>query len=135
MEKYVVSRELAEKLKGAGYPQKAQFFIRVHKPNDLHMLYTHEQMIVDNDRFRASREPNMRFREENEFFAAPLSDELLEVLPFASLMPAPKTGDFKYQAYAISLSRGIQPAHREYADKPADALAKLYLWCKEHNYV
>ncbi len=71
MEKYVVSRELAQKLKDAGYPKKSTVLVWWR--------------LVDSKRkgkqewFLAKRTPMLEIK-PYEIVAAPLSDELLEQL-------------------------------------------------------
>ena len=128
MEKYLVSRELAEKLKAAGYPQNTQFgwdFDMDDNGNN-DGYYVTEQ--VGNEKV-------------GYLTAAPLSDELLEQIPDTYEVKKGITGSFvmrKFKGiyvvgYMWAGSRIVYASHS--ADKPADALAELWLYCKENNYV
>ena len=143
MEKYVVSKDLAEKLKVVGYPQETQFS---HEPigNDWCVMATHDCVL-------------------GRSIAAPLSDELLEQLPeivkdedrpyawrleikrLGSGVTVSYTNDawvrdnksaLKRKGYADSeIDNMIYATMPVYSDKPADALAELWIWVKEHGYL
>lgn len=117
MEKYVVSRELAERLKAAGFPQL-----------DNQYAWSVQSKYV----------LNMELREAVDgWFAAPLSDELLEKLPAIIreynpnklLVVAKQESGSYWVAYDDTANHGF------FSDKPADALAGLWLWCKEQGYI
>jgi hypothetical protein len=136
IEKYVVSRDLSEKLKTAGYSQKTQFaFMAMLRPD-------------------GSRAPEMlnevkyQTQPEKEGFtvvtvcAAPLSDELLEQLPAKYVLrdgddyflQIRKLGDDSGYSASLYLTSNLVGRRFE-ADKPADALAELYCWCVEQGYI
>lgn len=149
MEQYVVSRELAEKLKEADFPQNTQWFWRFSKPAGLSKIYYCEDMRYDNERFKGPM--HQRFREDNEFFAAPMTDELLEQLPTTIVLP-----NSKGRAYLEAQWSDYRTCRYDYRDgygsvlddlvdfpddphnwykKNADALAYLWIWCKENGYL
>ncbi len=80
-----------------------------------------------------------------ELVAAPITDEILEQLPKTisvggdySLLHLIKTNGYNiaedtYMAQYDSNILGKGPHGRLFDDKPADALAKLWLYCKEHG--
>lgn len=124
MEKYTVSRELAEKLKGAGYPQKTVFGWALNSNPEYPPKV-----------FEFGQSFNVE-----EWVAAPMSDELLEQLPWYLVT--------EYQDYDLIIRSGmafyeacnnvedvIPHEYPLYPHKPsiADALAQLWLYCKEHN--
>lgn len=139
MEKYTVSRELAEKLKEAGYPQSTEWFIRLQKPTGLTKMYWHCDMDYDNERFSGSRPEHIRFREENEFFAAPMTDELLEQLParVKSELPNDLTlvKDVSNGQYYASYETIDDDLVSVDAAMPVDALAQLWLYCKANGHI
>lgn len=117
MEKYVVSRELSEKLKAAGYPQ-----MTVH--------YWHPKLTDGGlDSWSGG----------DDAVAAPLSDELLEQLPMID------NGYFPHlfkpnraeptSKWCANYYTGNHILHHVEAAKPADALAGLWLFCKENGHV
>jgi hypothetical protein len=132
MDKYVVSRELAEKLFDAGYIQTSTEFMYWHRRgNNKDVWYV-----------KSSR----NWHEHSEAFdhvAAPLSDELLEQLPVSVpdgqadnffIMQRGRSGIFvgyPNSQGVTSLSKFNPLDH----DKPADALAELWLWCKQEGHL
>lgn len=113
MEKYVVSRELAEKLKEAGFTQST----------------IHEWYQFSNGQWgvivRATQ-----IRDVAADFAAPLSDELLEQLPKDVII-----GTYIYAPKVVAEYRhGERRGHgRSQKLHLANALAELWLWCKENG--
>lgn len=138
MEKYTVSLDLARKLREAGYPQDTYWFIRHQKPTGLTKLYWKGDMDYDNERFSGNKPEQVRFREENEFFAAPLSDELLEQLPgeIDRCMLVVVPGERVHVGYAERDNYGNYTldsnyyATARYAASIAGALAEMWLWVK-----
>lgn len=149
MEQYVVSRELAKKLKEAGYPQSTEWFIRLQKPIGLTKIYWHGDMDYDNERFSGSKPEQVRFREENEFFAAPMTDELLEQLPnvieegktvYYLLIQNPFTADRRAHYHTVGTKGGrlhasLNDSAIGVAKTQPEALAQLWLWLKDHGYI
>jgi hypothetical protein len=135
MEKYVVSRELAEKLKDAGYPQKsiygwadetkvekAYYFADVKG----YILLINVGLISD------------FYEHEYQPIAAPLSDELLEQLPDVVNLDYGfvLTKSAHLGGYACGfMDDNTSTTESRKADKPVDALAKLWLWCKENDHL
>lgn len=128
MERYVVSRYLAEKLKEVGYPQyNYNFYWTLPNPDDS----GYEPFVVD--------EHGAEMYEKHRKAAAPLSDELLEQLPqWLKLFR-----NDKHVYWAGMVSDGYyngknwpDSAHAWFdSKKPADALAQLWLWCKENGHL
>lgn len=133
MEKYTVSRELAQKLKEADYPQNTQFW-HVNKK---------------------SGAPDVRWGHGGklDIIAAPLSDELLEQLPAYVLDKQNRhsekgcptcTCENEYRcllevrksavAYVSDLHHRAIPYYNQYDHRP-DALAELWLWCKANGHL
>jgi hypothetical protein len=127
MDKYVVSRELAEKLKAAGYPQRTGEYVwsRNHKYEESKWYVVHTRGLHESDLM------------EYVFIAAPLSDELLEQLPgqidgIYDLGIWPGKDNRTLVGFAEP-DGGFQGD--QYANKPADALAELWLWCKQEGHL
>lgn len=136
MERYVVSRPLAEKLKAAGYPQNTwfTFYIRTNTatPNDCTLYsscFAEEKVITDDAQFIHA-----------ELVAAPMTDELMEELP--KVLEHPATGgdyglgitfDLESKTYSADYARSMLPHAKD--EKPVDALARLWLRCVENGYV
>jgi hypothetical protein len=131
MEKFVVSRELAEKLKAAHYNQKANYYWRIPRiaADDIPA-----NLLLVN---REDTGPNGFYK----YVAAPLSDELLEQLWPITLFPTNVSTATEQAKGRWRTGKVIAPgeAHRgfcrEYADSPADALAKTWLWLEENGYL
>jgi hypothetical protein len=148
MDKYVVSQELSEKLKGAGYPQNAQYYWGRFSPDQELKLSTHPDW-VDN-----KESVNQAVKLGIEFYVAPLTDELLGQLPkfvmdkqmrHADKHQCPScTCEAEYKclleirrnaiAYVSDLHHRAIPYYESYERLP-DALAQLWLWCKENGYL
>lgn len=113
MEKYVVSRELAEKLKVSGYPQKPQYF-----------YYLDGVLMYNVNKYELS----------DQMTVAPLSDELLEqmfgILTFTVRGFDNETGAVLIEAVTV---RGANYCTVD--GRPADALAELWVWCKKYGNV
>jgi hypothetical protein len=128
VEKFVVSRELAEKLKAAGYPQEPWNFYWLDG-SLMHNVHDYRNL-------------------SDMCTTAPLSDELLEQLP--------KYIDFKGKRLWLVFEHDAfdaRPTVNYFDDnynlpdgKPPelpstndlhtpDAYARMWLWCKEHGYV
>jgi hypothetical protein len=75
------SQEICQRLRDAGFKQETYWFVRLHKPTGKTKFYWKGDMEYDNERFSGSKPEHIRFREENEFFAAPTLQELLTGLP------------------------------------------------------
>lgn len=134
MENYVTSRDVSERLKAARYPQKTQF----------HFLLGFDGIFSTSQGF-----------DEVLAVVAPLSDELMKQLPdkindvYVKLELKWLTRHGPYMAYLVTerkeLSNSIQygpdfnaiwhDSDNEALDKPADALAELWLWCMENGYI
>jgi hypothetical protein len=120
MENYVVSYGLSEKLKMSKFPQNTQFAYDMDDSED------GSHILVENP------------GEHPLIIAAPLSDEVLEQLPGSLDI----NGVF-YQRYIYESATGLQcvkyePVRedilaQEYAESLPDALALMWLYCKEHN--
>lgn len=145
MEKYAVTLDLARKLKEADFPQDTYWFIRHQKPTGLTKLYWKGDMDYDNERFSGDKLEQVRFREENEFFSAPLSDELLEQLPHVGnidhlggteRLSIVMTAHGSEVFYHDAGDRSSWPDRSllEHA-KLADSLAELWIWCKENGCI
>lgn len=111
MEKYVVSPELAEKLKASGYPQTPQHF------------YYHDGMLMYNVN---------KYELSGQAVAAPLSDELLEQL-FDALTLTIRSYESAMKTVVIEAAAVRGHSATSAVGKPADALAELWLWCKEEG--
>lgn len=127
MDKYVVSRELAEKLRDAGYPQYNSHFYWMQGFDEPVKAYKTGEGILDD-------------------FAAALSDELLEQLPKEYkrkelVISCGEDTEKTYAGYAERDNYGYYTLDDNFyrdcfdADKPADALAQLWLWCVENGYI
>lgn len=135
MEKYTVSRELAQKLKDAGYPQKS-FWSFGGDP-----LVDDKLQILDCGRVYHLKRDDKSW----VFYAAPLSDELLEQLPRS--IPSKiydgkkaelwlRKDDGKYFVwYYVTGIEDVESDFGAHADMPANALAKLWLWAKENGHL
>lgn len=137
MEKYCVSQSLAKRLKERGYVQNGQFYWRI--PRDLKELDKNSLLCT-----RDSVGPSRFFR----YIAAPLSDELLEQLPARldrkdrsswnlTIWKTEKNldGDIHYSAdytEGMTVKMLVGKIWLE-QDKLADALALLWLYCKENG--
>lgn len=132
MEKYVVTRELADELLDAGYPQAQSQFLWVRRPDGAVWFLT------------PGRNYTKYMNFDYDMVDTPLSDELLEQLkelePAIQVVSNPsqdalynsvKTMLGKTTAFVPFMRMGDYPS----ADKPADALARLWLWCKAEGYL
>lgn len=123
MEKYVVSRQLAEELIDAGYPQVGNQFMWVHRDsNKANIWYVLSTRNAD------------RYLEGYSTSAAPLSDELLEQLK--TVQPNMWFSGFGSWEVETQIP-DIEPSEQgeQTNQKPADALAELWLWCKENGHL
>lgn len=135
LQDYVVSRELAEELKKAGYPQEA---------------CNHWQSPHD-DKWGLYRSSGLLWREGSKYsYAAPLSDEILEQLPKTINLPNSKGVAFletewikqdechyDYRdGYGSVLDDLVAyPIHPHNWYQNTEALARLWLWCKAEGYI
>jgi len=142
MERYVVSRELAEKLKAAGYEQYESKY-RYYYGDGYDGLLLDEHMWSQHFADEGIR--------EGEIVAAPLTDELLEQLPnvienkddaypYYLLVQNPFTTDRRAHYHTVGGGSGrlrttLNDTAIAVANKQCDALAELWLWCKEHGYL
>ena len=136
MEKYTVSRELAEKLKKAGFPRTTQY-----------TYYIFHSEVKFLDKISVNQHFSDRAVSDDDLFAAPISDELLEQLPHhiesqgqLELIKWQTSGSYRcgyYRAEPNSLYKtdNTQFSVCRDADTLAEALAHLYLWCAEHGYL
>lgn len=119
MERFIVSRELAEKLKAAGYPQKVAQFRWFVEPagSGWSLIYQ-----ADDNQWTV---------------AAPLSDELLEQTPRKFIIFKASSG--MYRAGELGMNDNeelvIEPFYWEQYVERADAAARLWLWCKENGHL
>lgn len=113
MERFVVSRELAERLKAAGYPQETEYYWLALVEGWKLVTASQEGILISFNKC-----------------AAPLSDELLEALPEGVEVRKVLDG-YAADPPPECRTRGIT---RPYL-KTADALAELYLFCKENGYI
>lgn len=81
MEDNYVTLETAKRLKAAGFPQETVWLWRLHKPSGVHKLIERVDQEYDDERFSSNNSQHIRFRGENEFFAAPTAQELADQLP------------------------------------------------------
>lgn len=109
MEYYVVSRDIAEQLKAAGYPQNTQFY-----------------WTTNVDFYLISAAARLMSNSSKNFTAAPLSDEMLESLP---------TSILKLWKHSLGFSAGYAGTKDVSSDTPANALAQLWIWCKTNGYL
>lgn len=118
MDKYVVSKELAEKLKATGYPQNISEYVYMPGAKGIAGYKLVESV--------------------DGWYAAPMTDELLDQLTEV------KTGLTLYHVHSTMqweafyagkfFEYGTSGQHWDFqADKPADALAKLWLWIHGGN--
>lgn len=112
-EQKVVSLELANALKAAGYPQM-----------ESERMYDDQGIIIPNLLYEGYRGPAV---------ASPDSDELLERLPgyFNGEIPLhlAVVGD-RWTATYLTVTK---PPHRD--ENPAEALGKLLKWCLDEGHV
>ena len=117
VDKYVVSFDQAKQLKKAGFPQDT--------------VYKYYQVIVTGEvkLIAGDYEDLTVGGKHTRVFAAPIVDEVLNQLPRTVNGVAAcvwKFGD-KYRAE-------FEPDY-EFGHTPADAVAKLWLLCKDNNYL
>lgn len=129
MDRFVVSKDLAQKLKDAGYPQKTEFYWHKHWSNKIWTLEA--KSLTDC----------------GESLATPLSDELLEQIP-------KEIAGKRYLHYSTGWKRGEPSVLWSYrtndpyisaeemgefldcsADTSANSLALLWLWCKANGHL
>jgi hypothetical protein len=137
MEKYAISRELAERLKEAGYPQGTISSWGRFIPGDEYRLSATPSWTKDKD--MATQADKLGI----VWFAAPISDELLEQLPSkiegvdaSAWLHIVKTNNGPEVAYSdgSGLSHKDMPNMIDSLSLP-NALAELWLWCKEKGYI
>ena len=139
IEKYVVSLDLAKKLKEAGYPQKGGgWYWYSSIENALWRL-----MFLD--------EFDGEFNQDIEtFLKAPLAEEILEELP-KMIYWKPAVGNLNITGYRLTIKKdtfetgcyhvGYKNIDRivwagNFRDnKLSNALARLWLWLKENGYL
>jgi hypothetical protein len=132
MEKFVVSRELAERLDGADYPQDTMYI----------WLRTFDGRSWSNWQLEP-RKPASTWPAGSEQFPAPLSDELLEQLPEYGLVSIVNSetdltldeNGKPNKKWVLDYTLERQGYPSVIANSPANALAKLWLWLKEHGHV
>lgn len=130
MEKHVVSRELAEKLKEAGYP------------HNTFNVYERSDSIPKGEWYLTQPEFMRRYglwttQEVKERMAAPMTDELLEQLPNYiqdNYLQIIAYGD-KYEATYQRIGGSRSWLVSESNNKPVDALAQLWLYCKANGHI
>jgi hypothetical protein len=142
MEKYVVSRELAEKLKEAGYVQSKSQFV----------LY---QYYADPERpWKLELRERLNFEGlcgVNNFLTMPITDELLEQLPnfikitnhhpyWLRITPYTKTtGEVLVEYIRFVATKGVYYDgtlnSAQHGTTLPDALAQLWLWCKANGHI
>jgi len=130
MEKYTVSRELAEKLKKAGFPQTTQY-----------TYYIFHSEVKFLDKISVNQHFSDRAVSDDDLFAAPISDELLEQLP--KLINRNQFLSLTYPinlwvaCYTVTVAGrdGTKLKDMPTGDTAVEALAQLYLWCAEHGYL
>ena len=126
MEKYVVSRELAEKLKEAGFKQSG-------------IYYHYQKNGPDSSHYGLYRAGNLLWVEgSSSSIAAPLSDELLEQLPDYTKIFRKNKGDEPRMSAGVISQNVNDPTYVNghvwrNAQKHPDSLAELWLYCKEHG--
>lgn len=122
MERFVVSRELAQKLKDAGYQKRSTILVWWR--------------VVDSKRknkqewFLAKRTPMLEIK-PYEILAAPMSDELLEKIPNVN---DERLTVWKLLSGGYSAEIPIKDGYYE-AAKPVDALAQLWLGLKANGHL
>ena len=141
MERYVVSLGLAERLKLAGYPQKAlhvwtNFNFEDWTVEESDAIYDYGEvgeagtMVTESCSYQNEMDCG-----SDDVIAAPLSDELTEQIPRELIIFKASSG--MYRAGEISLEPGgnlvLEPFTWEQYNKRADAAARLWLYCKEHE--
>ena len=136
MKNYVVSLELAKRLKEAGYPQDGEYWYYREHGGEGEVLFHNE----------IAAEMGHGFLPDSKIAAAPLATELLERLP--QRIGINKTKDFTLQVWKTDYAEyvvmyvGLDHESKLTAHDPAahdkslpDALAEMYLWLKENNYL
>jgi hypothetical protein len=121
MENFVVSKDLAEKLKEAGFPQyNCEFYWTLPNPADP----SYVPFVVDAH--------GSEMYEQSRKAAAPLSDEILVQLPKGVVM-----GTYTNPPQVVTEYRrgDIRGYGRSQELRPSDALAELWLFCKANNYL
>jgi hypothetical protein len=141
MEKYVVSRELAEKLKGAGYPQESEWGWYLYS-NGVWDLTRGTNKGCD---YMAPMTDELLGRLPETFDSERLFKWRLEIKPIGAGWVASYGNSMWVRDHKSALKReGLsddQISELEYwlpplyAAKPSDLLAKLWLVLKEHGHV
>lgn len=126
MEKHVVSRELAKQLEAAGYQQSND-----GRPT---CYFVWDTWMEGEWEVRAAKDCY------GSHIVAPLSDELLEQLPPTYTIKDTHCNLFMeriHNALDVKIMQlGTDIIWVDFArEKPADALAELWLWCKENGHV
>lgn len=140
MEKYTVSKDLAQKLKDGGFEQNTQY--SWYQPCD---GASYEPL----DKWRLVATKNILSKPDFAYnsIAAPLSDEVLEHLP--SFIPSeqyeqkaylwmrkdPTSYCAWYRVNDPKYGEDITSEDGHVGEKLADQLAQLWLYCKEHGYL
>ncbi len=121
MDKYVVSLELAEKLKAAGYRQT--------EDGRSTSYFVWATWMEGESEVRAAKDTY------GSYIAAPMGDELLEQLPKENqklgYLELCQDGQNWMPRYVKVPRTTIWIKNL----KPADALAELWLWCKKNGHV
>lgn len=130
MERYVVSKDLAERLKAAGFPQTT-----VHSWFMDYSGHGNDEPKVGVRDYASSVSG-----ERTDTACAPISDELLEQLEGIEFGATVSHGKISgnYGAWLAGLTtfeRVMENPSFQEAEKPADALAELYLWCADHGHL
>lgn len=127
IEKYVVSLELARKLKDAGFPQETEFY-----------------WIETTQGWRVIRNPPEFIKEKMvpDIIAAPLASEIGERLPwvitvdnFQWVLVLMKRADGTWGILYERSTDGTSLGGSWFIDNDANAKAKMWLWLKENSYL
>lgn len=118
MQQHVVNLELSKRLKEAGYPQESSTYFRWLDFHGEFRTLLSESFVREDDK--------------KEWYAAPLATELLERLSknMFLLSTLEKNGKF---CYMISIVKNDQQSWC-FPSLP-DALAEMWLWLKENNFL
>jgi len=119
----VVSREIGEKLKSAGWNKPTAFVWIQCRDGDDYEIHEH----------------NYDCEKMNTAIPAPTAEELLAELPASVII---KSGEYWLSIYKwrigswqIQYSKNGKILNTTVASSLAEAAARMWLWCVEHNYI
>jgi hypothetical protein len=123
------SLEISKQLKEEGYPQEAEYYYWF-------MEGEYQKLMPASWCLDERRQNDERY----VFYASPTADELLERLPYGNIVFRRHNGKYitcEHPSRQRSTKKGYVYTDKHFGsyDSAADALAKLWIYLKQHNLI